>query len=316
MTISKQIPIVIIQGPTAVGKSSLAMQLAKVFQTEIISADSRQIYKYMDIGTAKPTKQEQAEIHHHFIDIVTPDVRYNAGTFAKEATEISKKLWKEDKIPIMIGGTGFYIKSFLTGLCETPTIPDTIKKELEVEYDTYGFSAMYEKISRVDSASAKRIELNDKNRLLRAMEVYAATGKSLTEYWKEQELIKLFSPLNILITEERNRIYKWINERVLKMLEKGLIMEFQSLLDKGYTKLSPGMNSVGYKELFPFLEGKKNLPDCISDIQQHSRNYAKRQFTWYRRQDFDLTIQASDINFSKIQRKIANWIKNGVGSLL
>jgi tRNA dimethylallyltransferase len=316
MKSSYLIPIIIIQGPTAVGKSQLAMQLAKDLQTELISADSRQIYKYMDIGTAKPSLQEQSEIPHHLLDIVTPDVRYNAGTFAKQATEISKQLRREGKIPIVVGGTGFYIKSMLTGLCETPIIPEEIKNELEIEYNIYGFSAMYEKIVNVDPASAKRIELNDKNRLLRAMEVYRATGKSITEHWKDQELIKLFFPYNILISEDRNRIYKWINERVLRMLENGLIMEFQLLLEKGYNKLSPGMNSVGYKELFAFMDGEKSLPDCVQDIQQHSRNYAKRQFTWYRKQEFDLTIQASDINFSKIQRKIANWIKNGVGSLL
>lgn len=309
-------PIITIQGPTAVGKSQLAMKLAATLQTEILSADSRQIYRFMDIGTAKPSSKELSEMKHHFIDIITPDVRYNAGSFAKTAKIITKELISKKQIPIIVGGTGFYIKSLLDGLFQIPIISDEIKKILELEFQQTGFQSMLTRLKKVDSDSAERIALNDRNRLLRALEVYEATGKTISQHWKEQHFEEQFLPFQILITEDRNEIYKRINERVLQMLEKGLIIEFQMLIEKGYNKTSPGMNSVGYKELFAFMEGEKTLPKCIEDIQQHTRNYAKRQFTWYRNQNFDLTFQASNINFSKIQQKIQEWIYKSVGSLI
>lgn len=304
---NEQIPLIIIQGPTAVGKSKFAIELALHLRSEIISADSRQVYKFLDIGTAKPDQKERKLIKHHLIDIVTPDINYNAGNFCEDANKVSRILSSQKKIPIIAGGTGFYIKALLEGLFEAPKIPLKVRKNLIEIGKKEGSKWLYQKLQKIDPESAQRANPNDLNRIIRALEVYEVTGKTITQLWKEKAPSKKnYTIYHILVTLERTKLYERIEKRVDDMMENGLLEELQLVLKKGYKKESPGLNTVGYKEFFPYLEGDAELADCVDKIKKNTRNFAKRQFTWFRKISFDLTIDANDINISKVLKKIKN----------
>jgi tRNA dimethylallyltransferase len=303
------IPIITVQGPTAAGKTGFAVELAKLLETEIISADSRQIYKYLNIGTAKPTAYEMQGIKHHLIDIISPKEVYDAGRFSDDASDIINELHSKNKIPIICGGTGFYIKALTEGLFRAPEIPDNVREALRKQADENGKEWLQNELKRIDPESAERIEFNDVHRMLRALEVYRVSGKTITEHWKGQTLSKNYETFNILISQDRAKLYERINLRVLKMIDNGLISEVEDLIRKGYIKSDPGMKAVGYKELFPYFNEGISKEECIEKIQQNSRNYAKRQLTWYRKLEFDLTLAANDINFYKIQKRIQEWEK-------
>ena len=301
----KPIPLIIIQGATAAGKSRFAIKLAEELDSSIVSADSRQVYKYLNIGTAKPTLEEQNKIEHHLIDVVEPDEEYNAGIFAEDADILIKKISTQNKIPIICGGTGFYIKALLEGIFKAPEIPSEIRQNLRKIADVNGIEFFYKKLKEIDPDSARRINENDANRIIRALEVYETTGKTITQLWKEDiHEQRNFQTMNIMITENRNVLYERINNRVDKMIDNGLLDEMKKLVQRGYKRNDPGMNTVGYKELFPYLEGEKELVDCIDKIKQNTRNFAKRQLTWYRKIDFDLTLDSKSINFSNVFKEI------------
>ncbi len=304
------IPVIIIQGPTAVGKSALALKLAEELNSEIISADSRQVYKLLNIGTAKPSQEEQEKIKHHLIDIVYPNQEYSAGDFAKDALQIIKHLNKQKKMPIIVGGTGFYIKSLVEGIFDAPQIPPEIRVNLKQTAIEKGSEFLYKRLKKIDPESAERIDPNDLNRISRALEVYEATGKTITQHWQQQPSgKKIIQAFNIFISDDRNALYERINKRVDSILEKGLLQEMNKLLKMGYGENDPGMNTVGYKELFPFFSKEKKLEDCIEEIKKHTRNYAKRQFTWFRKIDFDLTLEVNRITFLNVLEKILEFYK-------
>lgn len=301
-----KIPLIIIQGPTAVGKSKLAIILAEEIGTAIISADSRQVYKYLNIGTAKPTIFEQNRVKHYLIDIINPDEAYNAGAFSDDALEIIENITSKNKVPIICGGTGFYIKALLDGIFKAPDIPNEIRQNLRQSAQIKGVKYFYNKLKRIDPESTERINENDLNRIIRALEIYETTGKTITNLWQENKQEKRnFQTLNILISEDRTTLYERINNRVEKMFENGLLNEMESLIDKGYKREDPGMNTVGYKELFPVINGVKELDECKEKIKKNTRNFAKRQFTWYRKIDFDLTLNSKNITFSNIIKEIS-----------
>ena len=301
----KPIPLIIIQGPTAVGKSRLAMKIAEKLNASIISADSRQVYKYLNIGTAKPTLEEQKKIKHYLIDIVNPDEEYNAGTFAEDADKLIKEISSKDKISIICGGTGFYVKALLEGIFKAPEIPIEIRQRLRQAAEEKGTEFFFKKLKIIDPDSARRINENDANRIIRALEVYETTGKTITQLWKEDiREQRNFQTVNIIITENRGILYDRINCRVDKMIKNGLLNEMKELINSGYKRTDPGMNTVGYKEFFPYLNGEKELLDCIEKIKQNTRNFAKQQFTWYRKIDFDLTLDSKSINFSNVLNEI------------
>ena len=303
----KQIPIITIQGVTTSGKSKLAMEIAEKLKTDIISADSRQVYKLLDIGTAKPTKEEQNKIKHHLIDLIYPNQRYNAGLFARDAHKVIEELSNKDKIPLIVGGTGFYVKALLNGLDEIPDIPDSIQKKLYQVKEQKGESYLYTYLNAVDPESAKRIERNDIQKILRALEVYEYTKKPISDYWNQEKLPGNLISYNIYIFEERNVIYERINKRIDNMMKIGLLKEIEGLLNADYKENDPGMVTVGYREFYPFFKGEKKLENCIELAKQHTRNYAKRQFTWFRKIDFDLTLNQSDIKFSDIIDRIREF---------
>ncbi len=299
-------PVIIIQGPTAVGKSKIAMQLATHFNSEIISCDSRQIYKYLNIGTAKPTHEEMLKIKHHLIDIIEPNQSYSAGHFVNDASEIIAMLHSKSKIPIICGGTGLYIKALTHGIANIPETKQEIKIELQALADNMGCNYMHDKLMKVDPKAASNIEVNDVKKTLRALEVFHSTGNPISYYWDIQENNIDFTPINIMITMDRSELYNRINKRIDKMLEQGLLKEIETLFAKGFKESDPGMLSVGYREFYPYFRDKKKLTESVELAKKHSRNYAKRQFTWYRKIDFDLTLSSNNINISAITDLSAN----------
>ena len=310
------IPLIVIEGPTAVGKSRLALQLAELFATEIISADSRQIYRFMDIGTAKPSSEDRAKITHHLIDIVNPNEEYSAGQFSVAADKLIKQLHAGGKLPVICGGTGFYIKALLEGLFEAPSIPGKIRSDLEELEDKKGTEYLYQMLKKVDPPSADRIHQKDSYRIKRALEVWIATGKGIGEHWESQDKRKQqYNPLRILISEEREILYERINSRMERMIKEGLIDELRSLLAAGYHQDDPGLTSVGYREFLPFIKENDSFISCLEKAKKDSRNYAKRQFTWYRKVNFDLNIQSNHYQTDEIADKIKIFLESGKKAL-
>ncbi len=300
--------IIVIQGATATGKSALAEELVQEFNGEIISADSRQVYRYLDIGTAKPDKAVLEKIGYHLIDIVNPDEEYNAGLFARDARKSISEIEKRGKTPFIVGGTGFYIRALLRGLAPIPKISAATRTKVEEFIQTKTIEEVYEYLQEVDKTAAARIDKNDLRRQQRALEVYASTGKPISWYW-EQEMGKFpYNYLNILLTADREKLYERINHRIDEMVEKGLIDEIRGLLSKGYQEDDPGMITVGYREFYLWLNGEKTFPEAINLAKQHSRNYAKRQITWYRQQEFDLTLSVNSLNLYVLKDEIGNYI--------
>lgn len=294
------IPLIVIEGPTASGKSEVAIQLAESFQTEIISADSRQIYRQMDIGTAKPSLEERERVTHHLIDIIDPDQEYNAGNFSSSASEIITNLHISGKIPVVCGGTGFYIKALLEGLFAVPEIPKEIREELETLEKEKGKEYLYQMLLKVDPQSAEKIHSNDCYRIKRALEVWIVTGRGIRELWKEQAKDQVYKPFRLMVSEERAPLYERINLRMERMIKEGLIEEIRILLAR-YSEDVPGLKSVGYREFIPFL--KRGIPflNCLEEAKQATRNYAKRQFTWYRKVSFDRVIESKEFKASEIK---------------
>lgn len=303
------IPIIVIEGPTASGKTTLALALAEHLKSEIISADSRQVYKFLDIGTAKPSPEELARVRQHLIDIINPDESFNAGLFRHQALAISQALNEQGKIPVVCGGTGLYVKALLEGLFKSDVNDPQIRAALDEECNENGLKVLYERLCEVDSQAAKQISCNDKQRIMRALEVFQATGIPLSEHWQRQERSPQFKAFRIFLNEERDVLYKRIDERVLKMLNSGLIEEIKSILKKGYNWSDPGFNSVGYKEFRPYLETGENLDKCTALAQQHTRNYAKRQLTWYRKGSFNLADGSLSISICNVTEAIESFFK-------
>jgi len=302
---------IVIQGPTASGKSGLAEQLAMEMNGEIISADSRQVYKYLDIGTAKPDKKVRKTIKYHLIDIVEPDEEYNAGLFAKDARKLVNDIFDRGKLPLITGGTGFYISAFLQGLAKVPPVTKETKAKVKRLFNKSPEKA-YKYLQKVDPEAASKIETNDQHRQQRALEVYESSGRPLSWFWREQtELENRDSYLNILLQLPRKELYERINSRIEKMLSKGLIDEIRELLAMGFKEDDPGMISVGYREFYPWLRGEIPYNSAVESAKQHTRNYAKRQITWYRKQDFDLTIAINDLNLSLLKEKIKKFLIEG-----
>lgn len=289
------IPVITIEGATASGKSALAIVLAEALNTEIISADSRQVYRYLDIGTAKVTKEEQKRVKHHLIDIINPDETYNAGAFVKDASLIIEKLLSEGKIPVICGGTGLYIKALLKGLFSLPPLPQEIRQNLKQRLKEEGLAALYAELKSLDPLFAEKISENDTQRILRGLEVAIGTGIPLSEHWQKQKSSCKYNAFRILIDIPRPELYQRINQRIEKMLAQGLLAEIENLFALGYDENSPGLNCLGYKEFLPYFKKEAGLEECILLAAQHQRNYAKRQVTWYRKGNFDLVISPSGI---------------------
>ena len=302
-------PLITIEGPTASGKSELAFALAKKLATEIISADSRQIYQFLNIGTAKPSPEERAEIKHHLIDIILPDQKYSAGDFVHDTQHLIQTISHRGKIPIVCGGTMLYIKSLLTGLAPIPPVKTTHKQVTSEFLTSHGWQAGYDYLQTVDRKFAQMINPTDKQRIQRGLEVWFAFQQPLSKFWENQCTFQAYRPFRIYLAPERQELYSRINLRLQKMVEKGLIKEIESILAMGYSGNDYGLTSVGYQEFIAMIHNQRfdQLPLCISLAAQHSRNYAKRQLTWYRKLSFDyilgeITEQAIQRVFNEVNR--------------
>lgn len=277
--------LVVVTGPTAVGKSNLAIELAKRLNGEIISADSMQIYKYMNIGTAKITKEETQGIPHYMLDILYPDEEFSVSSYQEMASKYIKDINGEGKIPIIAGGTGLYINSIVYKLNFASVPPDTsIREKYEVLAEEYGNEYIHDILLRLDRESGERIPVNNRRRIIRALEIVESTGKHISESNKNfREENNDYNLTMICLNMDREKLYERINRRVDIMVERGLLDEVKSLLDMGYHKDLVSMKGIGYKEIIGYLEGDYSLEYAIDKIKQGSRNYAKRQLTWFRR---------------------------------
>jgi len=277
--------IVVICGPTASGKTALSVALAKIFDGEVVSADSMQIYRRMDIGTAKPTLAEREGVPHHMLDVAEPGEPYSVSRYVQEATACVEDILARGKLPIICGGTGLYIDGLIRGTDYQPAGTDNgIREQLEAEWETAGAEAMMARLAAVDPDSAARLHLSDKRRILRALEVFLATGEPITVHnERTRQIPPRFEAVMIgLNTEPRDILYGRIDRRVGVLLEQGLVQEVQSLLEDGLLE-GTAAQAIGYKELLAHFRGEMTLEAAADLIRQKSRNYAKRQLTWFRR---------------------------------
>lgn len=272
-------------GPTAVGKTNISIDLAKKINGEIISADSMQIYKGMDIGTAKVKSDQMDKIPHYLIDIVYPDEEFTVAQYKVKANECIDKISNKNKIPILAGGTGLYFNSLVYELKFTNVESnDELRKKYNHIANSHGNKYLFDKLYDVDPISAKKIHLNDRQRIIRALEIFHETGKPMSYYNKNfRKETEKYNLKMIGLTMDRAKLYTRINKRVDLMIEEGLIDEVQELLNIGYTKELVSMRAIGYKEIIPYIEGKSKLDETIETLKRNTRRYAKRQLTWFRR---------------------------------
>ncbi len=294
----KPIPLVVLAGPTAVGKSALAIRLARLLNTDIISADSAQVYRGLDIGTAKPTEQEQQEVNHHLIDLVNPDRPYSAADYQKAAQNVIDMVFKAGRLPFIVGGTGLYIRAVTDSYAfGNKGASMALREALSAEAEEKGLEILYNRLADVDSTAAARIHHNDRRRIIRALEVYILEGKPISEQVSGTEcsgspyLVKIFC-----LTMDRDNLYDRIERRVDQMLASGFLEEVKSLKHNGYSSDDPGMQILGYRQLFNYLENAATWDDTIAEIKKQTRNLAKRQLTWFRRIKGITWLEANDKN--------------------
>ena len=282
----KKKPLIILTGPTAVGKTKASIGLAKAVDGEIISADSRQVYRHMDIGSAKIKPEEMEGIPHHLIDVLEPDDEFHVVKFQQLAKKAMREIWERGHIPIVTGGTGFYIQALLYDIdFDENEKEDACRKELEAYAREHGAEALHEKLALVDPSSAEMIHPNNIKRVIRALEFYEQTGKRISEHNETQRQRESpYAFAYFVLTDDRAHLYERINRRVDQMIEEGLVNEVQALKDKGYTKQLVSMQGLGYKEILDYLDGNCTLEEAIYTIKRDTRHFAKRQLTWFKRE--------------------------------
>lgn len=309
--------ILVIVGPTAVGKTYVSIELAKKFNTEIISADSMQVYKFMDIGTAKVTEEESCGIKHHMIDLINPDEEFSVSEFQKTAEMHINNIHSKGKLPIVIGGSGLYVNSLLYDLdFGTVKSDEKIKKYYTDYHKEHGTDKLHELLRSIDPESALKIHKNNVKRVIRALEVCHITGRKFSETNTDiRKPSKKYDCIVIGLEMDRDILYQRINKRVDLMLESGLTDEVKALVDKGYTKNLTSMRGIGYKEIIPYLEGTQTKEEAIENLKTNTRRFAKRQFTWFKADSnikwFDLTnLNEIDSIINNIYKYILGGISN------
>ncbi|OPX84294.1 MAG: tRNA dimethylallyltransferase [Pelotomaculum sp. PtaB.Bin104] len=305
-------PLLVITGPTATGKSEVAVRVAVQVGGEIVSADSMLVYRHMDIGTAKPTQAEMHGIPHHLISIIEPDQDYSVALFQKQARKVIAEVYRKGKLPILAGGTGLYIRSVIerydfTGACRDEALRARLLKEAK----KCGFEMFHRRLAEFDRQTAEKLHPRDVRRVIRAFEVYYLTGRPISSY---QKTIENSQPLyNLVIfglTMDREALYRRIEQRVDAMIEAGLIEEVQGLLDAGYDPRLTSMQGLGYKEMVQFLAGEVSLPQAIELLKRNTRRFAKRQMTWFRRDERIRWVETGSVKLNSIvAQKIARCIE-------
>ena len=272
--------LISVVGPTAIGKTALSIKLAQHFKTEILSADSRQFYKEMSIGTAAPSQEELNSVKHHFIHHKSIQENYNVGSFEKDALKTLNKLFKSHNIVVMVGGSGLYLDAITKGLDDFPEVESNIRKQLNDDLKIKGISYLQEKLKSLDQKSYDTIAIDNPHRIIRALEICMGTGKPYSSFLNKAKINRPFKTLTVGLTADRDIIYNRINQRVDMMMQEGLLEEAKKLYS--YKSLN-ALNTVGYKELFNYFDGLWTLDFAISEIKKNSRRFAKRQLTWFRK---------------------------------
>tara|TARA_R110002012_G_scaffold303710_1_gene505714 strand:+ start:13144 stop:14055 length:912 start_codon:yes stop_codon:yes gene_type:complete len=277
--------LISIVGPTAIGKTALSIKLAQHFKTDIISADSRQFFKEMCIGTAAPKTSELQAAKHHFIHHKSVEDDYSVGTFEKDAIKTLTLLFKKQNVVIMVGGSGLYIDAVSKGLDEFPKVEKSIRTSLNAQLESEGLKALQTQLEKLDTETYQKIALDNPQRVIRALEICIGTGKPYSSFLKKASIKRNFKTITIGLTAERETIYERINKRVDIMMQEGLLEEVKNLQTKSDLN---ALNTVGYKELFNYLDGEWTLDFAISEIKKNSRRFAKRQLTWFKRNEDSL----------------------------
>jgi len=306
----KKPSIIVVCGPTGIGKTATAIAIAEAEQGEIVGADSMQIYRHMDIGTAKPTVAERARAVHHLVDMVDPRESFDAARFAQMAGEVIADLAARDILPVVAGGTGLYIKVLTRGLFQSAAGDPSIKARLKEEEAEKGLAKLYRELERVDPETAARIHGNDRYRVLRALEVYRVSGRTMAQLQADHGFAdQKYRCLKIGLTMDREKLYQRINRRVDIMLDAGLEAEVRCLLDMGYTPELKAMQSIGYRHMTAYLEGAVSWEDMVSTLKRDTRRYAKRQFTWFRADPEIKWFEREDT--AKILKRVRDFLETG-----
>lgn len=284
--------LIIIAGPTAVGKTALSVELAKYYACPVISADSRQFYKEMSIGTAKPSLVEMQSVPHYFIDHISIHDTYNVGQFERDAIELIDNLFKINDTLILVGGSGLYINAVMNGVDEFEEIPTEIREKIIKDYEEKGLTFLQEELKTRDEVYYNQVDINNPQRIMRALEVCIHTQKPYSGFRKKEKKERFFNTINLLININREALYSKINQRVDIMMEQGLLEEVKNLYP--YKHLN-ALNTVGYKEMFDYIDGKISLEEATNLIKQNTRRYAKRQLTWFNHQGEFETFEPTDL---------------------
>lgn len=280
----KKNKLIVIVGPTAVGKSAASIRLAQIIKGEIISADSVQVYKYLNIGSAKPSESELKQVPHHLINIITPDIPCNVADYQKLAKEKIKKINQKAKIPIMVGGTGLYVQSVVDDYSFSEEEGDyQLREKLKEKAEEKGNDYLYAKLQKVDPLSASKIHKNDSKRIIRALEVFYKTGNRISEIEDKRYLESPYDLIYLGLELPREQLYARIETRVDKMIESGLLEEVKQLINSGYSDSLNSMQSLGYKEIISYLKGEMDWEEAILTLKRNTRRFAKRQLTWFKR---------------------------------
>ena len=300
--------VIVVIGPTSVGKTKMGVALAKKLNGEVISGDSMQVYRQMDIGTAKVTIEEMEGVTHHCIDILDPKDQYSVHDFQQTVRKQITEITNRGHVPIIVGGTGLYIKASLYDY--TFSEMENNHDEINKKYKDYTNEQLYAHLKQIDEESAKILHFNNRRRVLRAIEIYEQTGQKKSEMINEQEHICLYDAYFVGLTLPRELLYERINLRVDLMMKNGLQGEMESLIKQGLTRENQSMKAIGYKEWFDYFEGKCDLNEVSENIKKHSRQYAKRQYTWFKNQFdvhwYDVCLE----NFSKTIEEVSRDLKN------
>jgi len=307
--------MIAIVGPTAVGKSEFALHLAQYFPLEIISADSRQVYRYMDIGTNKPSPAERASVPHHVIDVVEPDEDFSLTMYHQLATGALEAIQQKGKLPLLVGGSGLYVWSLIEGW-KIPEVPpdQKLRRQLEARAEQGDSQSLYRELQDIDPVAAAKINPGNIRRVIRALEIYYATGQPPSQLQHKEA--PSFSTLIIGLTQERSELYKKIDERADKMIQKGLVEEVEQLLKKGYGASLPSMSGIGYKQIGQFLRREMTLPEAVDKIKYETHRLARHQYAWFRLSDskicwFDVSEterKASIVALNKVKDLIEGFI--------
>lgn len=299
--------LVIICGPTAVGKTALALDLAEQFQGEIVSADSRQVYRLMDVGTAKPTVAEQQRIRHHLLDVANPDEAFHAARYIELAEAALEDIACRGKRAFLVGGTGLYIRALTEGLLDAPGADPELRRQLHARAEREGSAALHAELAKVDPESAQRLHNNDLIRIVRALEVFHQSGQPLSRLQDEHGFRSArYRTLKLGLTCERELLYERIDSRAALMFEQGLIEEAERLLSAGYDPELKILKTIGYRQAFAFLRGEMSRDEALEDLQRATRRYAKQQLTWFRKDKSIIWLESS-ADFVKIQKLIEDF---------